>query len=84
LFFDISIDIAIGRMKVRDEEGGNRNRMDVETVEFYDNVRTAYLGIAEREPERFRIIDADRSVEEIHTSVVSAVDAFLQLSPAAS
>lgn len=73
LFFDITADEAIRRMSSRNESEAIRNRMDDETSEFYDRVREAYLGIAEREPERFVVIDASASVDEIHQRVINAV-----------
>ena len=47
--------------------------MDVETAEFYTRVRDAYLGIAKREPERFRVIDAQRSADAIHADVMEMI-----------
>jgi dTMP kinase len=69
LFFDITVEEAIRRMSSRDENHTKKNRMDEETFEFYERVRNAYLGIAKREPRRFRVIDAVRSIEEIHAEV---------------
>ncbi|MEO6050670.1 MAG: dTMP kinase [Pyrinomonadaceae bacterium] len=77
LFFDIPVDAAVRRMFDRDENETKKNRMDEETVEFYTRVREAYLGIAEREPERFCIVDASGSIEEIHTRVVEVVSTIL-------
>lgn len=78
LFFDISIETALRRMS--EHEGAERvqNRMDLETAEFYERVRNAYLGIADREPERFRIIEANGPVDEIHKAVAEIVSGFLQ------
>lgn len=73
LFFDITVEEAIRRMSVRPEAHAKRNRMDEETSEFYGRVREAYLGIASREPERFKIIEAGRSVEAIHADVLETV-----------
>lgn len=73
LFFDITVEEAIRRMNIRDEADAKRNRMDEETAEFYGRVRESYLGIASREPERFKIIEAGRSVEAIHADVVEMV-----------
>jgi len=77
LFFDISVENALKRMRSRSETGERINRMDVETADFYTNVRSAYLAIAEREPMRFRIIDANGSVAEIQAAVVEIVTKFL-------
>ena len=49
----------------------------VETAEFYERVRRSYLGIAEREPERFTVIDANGPMDEIHKAVGEIVTAFL-------
>lgn len=78
LFFDIPVDTAVMRMLGRDNSEAKRNRMDTETVEFYGRVRDAYLKIAKREPHRFRIIDADRSIEEIQPDVFSVVSEILK------
>lgn len=77
LFFDITVENAIRRMAERHEVGAGKNRMDAETTEFYVNVRKAYLGIAERERERFKIIDANASIEETHAKVVEMITDFL-------
>jgi len=73
LFFDITVDEAIRRMGDRDEMHTKKNRMDEETAEFYSRVRDAYLGIAEREPGRFHIINGAESAEAIHKHVVDEV-----------
>lgn len=79
LFFDITVETAIRRMS--DHEGAERvqNRMDLETGEFYERVRDSYLGIAEREPKRFIVIDANGAVDEIHKKVGETVGKFLNL-----
>lgn len=74
VFFDISVENALRRMRDRTEVGERVNRMDVETAEFYSRVREAYLGIAAKEPKRFRVIDANGSVEEIQARVVEMVE----------
>jgi dTMP kinase len=78
LFFDITVDEAVRRMAAREEVHTKKNRMDVEPEEFYLRVRDAYLGIAAREPERFRIIDAQRPEDAIHNDVMEMITAFLQ------
>jgi len=65
-------------MNARDESQATKNRMDEETAEFYGRVRHAYFGIAEREPERFRVIEASGSVESIHERVVEMVTDILK------
>jgi dTMP kinase len=79
LFFDISVEHALERMIAHEKGSRVRNRMDEETADFYHRVRDAYLGIAAREPERFRVIDANGSVDEMHERVVEIVANFLEI-----
>jgi dTMP kinase len=78
LFFDLSIENAIKRMNSRLDAGERQNRMDVETAEFYDRVRAAYLQIAKAEPRRFKVVDANGPMETIQSNVVEIVTAFLK------
>jgi dTMP kinase len=77
LFFDISVEKAILRTNSRTDAEAIKNRMDAETTEFYERVRAAYLQIAETEKNRFQVIDANGSVEEIKTKVLEIVTEFL-------
>jgi len=79
LFFDISVETAIARMKKRrGDEESKANRMDFEPADFYRRVRAAYLKIAELESERFIVIDAEGPVDEIHAKVLDVVSSALQ------
>lgn len=78
LFFDIPIEKAILRTNARTDDETVKNRMDSETTEFYERVRRAYLKIAEKEPHRFRVIDASGSIEDVHQKVLEAVNDFLK------
>lgn len=77
IFFDITVENALTRMAARGETGEKANRMDRETADFYTRVREAYLGIAKREPKRFHVIDASKSIEEIHSDVLESVNKLL-------
>ncbi|MBC7898683.1 MAG: dTMP kinase [Saprospiraceae bacterium] len=78
LFFDISVEKALKRMISHDEsDNRKKNRMDAETGDFYSSVRDAYLRIAEKEPQRFAVIDANGSVDEIQSKVAAIVTEFL-------
>jgi len=78
LFFDIPIEKAILRTNSRTDDETIKNRMDKETTEFYNRVRNAYLKIAEKDPKRFRVIDANGSIEEVHAKVLQIVNKFLE------
>ena len=50
-----------------DEEG--TRRFEEESLEFHERVRAGYLEIADRDPERWRVIDATRPIEEVGHAV---------------
>jgi len=77
LFFDISVENALRRMGARHETGEGKNRMDAESGDFYSSVRKAYLTIAETDPKRFKVLDANGSIEETHAKVIEVVTEFL-------
>jgi dTMP kinase len=77
LFFDLPIEQALRRTNSRDDTGERKNRMDKEAGEFYERVREGYLKIAGGEPNRFRIVEANGSTDEVKTRVLKIVSEFL-------
>ncbi|HMS41727.1 MAG TPA: dTMP kinase [Pyrinomonadaceae bacterium] len=77
LFFDITVENALLRTNSRSTDEAVKNRMDKETAEFYERVRSAYLQIAKTEPNRFRVLDANGSIEDIKKQVLEIVTKFL-------
>lgn len=73
LFFDIPVETAIARTANRGSDETIKNRMDRETTDFYVRVRDAYHAIAKAEPARFRMIDADASIDEVHVRAMNVV-----------
>jgi dTMP kinase len=64
------LDVEVSRGLARRSTGGNElNRMDMQTVAFYERVREGYLALCRGEPERWRIIDANRPPEEVQEDI---------------
>jgi len=78
IFFDLSIEKSLSRANSRTEDGKKNNRMDLETADFYNRVRNAYLKIAKKAPGRFKVIDANGSIEVIQAEVVEIITEFLK------
>ncbi|MGR2753429.1 dTMP kinase [Agromyces arachidis] len=53
------------------------DRLEAETVEFHDRVRAAYLELADREPDRIVVVDAELGVDEIASIVRASVEPLL-------
>ena len=68
LLFDIPSEAGLRRRLSNHEEW---NRMDDYALQFHERVRSGYLELAEKEPERWVIVDANRPKDVIHEEVVS-------------
>lgn len=63
ILFDIEPSIGLARIEAHDNR--EKNRLDVESLAFHERVRTGYLSLVERYPERIQVIDASRTLEEV-------------------
>lgn len=59
------------------EENLANDRFDSEKLSFHHAVRNAFLRLAEEEPQRFAVIPADGTIEEVHKCILEAVHAHL-------
>jgi len=75
LTFFLDLDPAIGLERVKNV--GEHDRFEAERVEFHRKVREGFHKIAGAEPERFHLIDASQSVEDVFLEVLGFVKAKL-------
>ena len=77
LLFDLDVETGLKRTWERVDETGaaaaRPDRLDQEPMDFHERVRKAYLEIAAREPQRFRVIPATGPVEEIFELMIREV-----------
>jgi dTMP kinase len=57
----------------RDETGTEPDRLEREKIDFFTAVRSGYLELAANEPERFLVVDATKSREEIQQLIRARV-----------
>lgn len=65
LIFDIDVETSMARV------GDTKDRMESAGIEFFNRVRNGYLEIAKQEPNRVKVLDASKSIEEIHKNVIA-------------
>lgn len=63
--FDIDVETSMARV------GKEKDRMERAGKDFHNRVRQGYLELAKQEPQRIKVIDAAKSIEEIHAEVVN-------------
>ena len=71
LLFDIEPEVGLARIAAN----ANRevNRLDLEKLDFHKNVRNTFLDLAKKYPDRFVIIDASKSQEEVANATLDVI-----------
>ncbi len=67
LLFDVDIETSMARI------GKNKDRMESAGIEFQEKVRRGYLELAKAEPERIRIFDSRKTIEQLHQEVLGTI-----------
>ncbi|OPL16512.1 MAG: hypothetical protein AVO39_01170 [delta proteobacterium MLS_D] len=75
VLFDMKPERGLDRVRRRDagRPAGPDDRFEVERIEFHRRVREGYLSLAAREPQRFRVVDADRDIDAVFNDAVAAL-----------
>jgi dTMP kinase len=74
VLLDLDAASAVAR---RAKTGDAPDRLEREKVEFFEAVRACYLELAAAEPDRFLVVDARLSVDEIQAQIRARVDELL-------
>ena len=79
ILMDSDVAASVDRARRRNQARGNtdsadENRFETENRAFFTRVRTAYLEIAKREPQRVLVIDARGTPEQTHTTILEMVN----------
>lgn len=73
LLLDLPVEVGLARAKGR----GPADRFEQETLAFHQRVRDAYLARAQRQPQRYRIIDASADPGTVRRAIEAAVEPLL-------
>ena len=65
LLLDLDVETGLQRRA----QDGNRNRLDILDQEFYHRVRQGYLELAQREAQRWVVIDASLPMDEVQAHI---------------
>lgn len=72
LLYDVSTEIAMQRV------GSEKDRMESAGIEFHKKVRNGYLELQKENPNRIKLINADKTVEEVFEASKKVIDKLLQ------
>lgn len=68
LYLDLDPEIGLARVR------HDKDRMESEKLSFHSKLREAYHRIAKAEPERFHLLDARKSPQEVFQEAISLID----------
>ena len=71
LLFDIEPKLGLERIAAN--KGREVNRLDLEKISFHEGVRNTFHELAKRYPDRYIIIDASKSVDEVVENAYKAI-----------
>jgi dTMP kinase len=74
LVFDLSAETGLRRRENRGGGGDALDRIEREDLAFHERVRAAYRELAERHPDRVRLVSTDGGEEEVWARVRRALD----------
>ncbi|MDP8202093.1 MAG: dTMP kinase [Candidatus Tenebribacter burtonii] len=66
---DLPEDIGLSRILAKDAD-----RLEQESMEFHKRVRNGFLDLAKKEPERFVVLDGNKSIKEIHYDIINSIN----------
>ncbi len=73
ILFDIPVTDGLARANKRSDP----DRFEQEKMDFFERVRDNYLGAADAQPDRFRVIDASKSFADVTSQLSSVMKNFL-------
>lgn len=71
LLFDIEPELGLERIAKNKER--EINRLDLEKLEFHKKVRETFLSLAKKQPDRFVVIDASKTPDEVKQDALNAI-----------
>ena len=54
--------------------GKDKDRLESAGIEFHNRVRNGYLELAKQEPQRIKVLDASKTIDEIHNNVINIIE----------
>lgn len=69
--FDVDIETSMKRV------GKEKDRMESSGKDFFNRVRQGYLELAKLEPNRIKVVDSTKSIEEVHQKVIEIIEQYI-------
>lgn len=74
LLFDLPEEVGVARARSRNaKQAEDEGRFEAEDLRFHRRIREGYLALAAAEPDRFKVIDAKGSVDEVFDRMMAVL-----------
>ena len=73
LILDLAVTAGLQRANKRRGVVEKTDTFEAEAVDFHERVRAGFLAVANAQPERVCLVNADRPVEEVHREILALV-----------
>lgn len=73
ILLDLPVEIGLARARQR----ADLDRFENEQIEFFERVRSAYLSRAESDPQRFAVVDASGTLEQVQQQIHDVLNKYL-------
>lgn len=73
LLFDAPVEVGMKRMNAR----GEKDRMEIEKIDFFERVRKIYLQRAQKFPKQYRVIDASQEIVSVIKNAIEQIQDLL-------
>ena len=71
------LDLPVAQGLARAGERSTPDRFEREQIDFFERVRQGYLAQARRAPQRYRVVDASVSLDEVQSQLKTLLDTYL-------
>ncbi len=76
ILIDCPVETGLKRAwhRIKNSEGATEDRFEREAIEFHQRVRRGYLELAQKEPQRIRVVDGTGEISVIHGKICDIID----------
>jgi dTMP kinase len=76
ILLDCAVEVGLDRSRTRNRKEGKEKvegRFEEKVFGFHEKIKQGYIELAGKEPDRFKIINSERSVESIYGDICSVI-----------
>lgn len=74
IILDLDVEAGLQRVSLR----GETDRFEDEKIEFFEKVRAGYMIRAKQHPDRYLVLDAAKTEEQVATKLIDAIESKIQ------